>query len=198
MEIWSNAGGGSRAVLLGRKKPKTSNFYAKDKDLPTVCLVAEYFEKSLSTKVSDYRDKSVMQFDGGAVKILSVSHNGKSFIYQKDAKGQWTAGGRANAQTEATNIINKFAGINIVDFAGPGADTGLESPSFTVDVALTDGTHRVFRFGKRLKDQVYLASDKTKDVYLVQAVVLSDMEANFSTIMTPVAVSAASATPTKK
>lgn len=197
VEVWPSDGGPSRAILLGRKKLKVNGYFAKDRDQPVVSLVGGYFESSLSVNPSDYRDKTLLQFDGGAVKKLSVTHNGRTFAYQKDGKGQWVSEGRPNAQAEASGLVNQLAGMTIGEFVGKGADTGLAVPAFTVDVALTDGTQRVFRFGKRNKNQVYLASDKSKEAYLVPAGVLSEMEVDFNSILTPVPVLSPAPAPKK-
>ncbi len=116
--------------------------------------------------------------------------------YQKGDKDQWTAVGREKAQDEATNLVNLLSQTVIADFAAKDAVTGLSNPSFVAQATLADGTIRKYRFGKREKEQVYLASDKTKDVYLVSAGVVSQMEAYFSTILTP--VPAASPAPAAK
>ncbi len=186
VEVWPNDGGEPKSILIGHKKEKTTNYFAKAGNLPAVSLVGEYFVKQTEIKISDYRDKGAMKFDAGAIKSLSVERNGKTVTYQKDDKGQWAATGRDKAQDEATNLINLFSQTTVADFAPKNAITGLTTPSFIATATLSDGTARKYRFGKREKEQVYLASDKSKDVYLVSAGVVSQMETYFSTILTPV------------
>ncbi|HEY5038611.1 MAG TPA: DUF4340 domain-containing protein, partial [bacterium] len=188
IEVWDETHKAPNVILLGRKKLKTSGYFAKSGDLPYVSIVGEFFDKTMDIKVSDYRDKATMQFDAGLVKTLTIKRNGKNFYYQKGDKGTWTSEGRPQAQSEASNILSGLSGIMITDFAGAEAKTGLKTPSFGVEITMTDGTTRTFRFGNRKKDQIYLASDKNKDVYLVSAMVVSQMETYYSTLLTPVPV----------
>jgi len=197
VEIWPSDGGPSKSIWVGRKKEKTTSYFAKGGDSPAVALVGEFFDKSIDVKPAEYRDKSVMKFDVGTVKSLTVKRNGNATTYQKGDKGQWTAVGREKAQDEATNLLNLLSQTAISDFAAKDTITGLKTPSFVAEVILNDGTTRTYRFGKREKEQVFLASDKTKDVYLVPSGIVSQMESYFSTILTPVPASSPSPTPKK-
>ena len=187
VEVWPSGDAKPNGILFGIKKPKGAGFYAKDMDSTTVGLVGDYFDKDMDIKISDYRDKTVMQFDGGGVKAITVKHGENIIAYQKDDKGAWTSPGRPNAATEAASLVNQLAGTTIADFLTEKVDTGLSTSPFVVEISLADGTSRVFRFGKRVKDQVYLASDKNKDIYLVPATVVSQMETYYSTVLTPIA-----------
>ncbi len=188
IEVWPSDGSLSKSILIGRKKMKTSNFFAKLDDSPAVYLVNQYIDSTLDVKVADFRDKSMMKFDGVSAKTLSVLHDGKTFVYQKDDKGQWSSAGRVKAQDEATYLVNLLSDIVISDFASKDATTGLKKPSFVVEVLLADGSKRTYRFGNKEKDKVYLASDKTKDVYLVLSNVVSQMDIYFNSLLTPVPV----------
>jgi len=195
LEVWPSDGGPSNAILIGHKKDKTENLYAKSNDEPYVYLVGDYIDKNMDLKLSDYRDKTILQFDGGAVKSLKIQKGSQLFAYVKDDKGQWSCAGRANAGTEASSLINQLSGLTISDFTEKPTGTGLATPPFVVEVGLSDGATRVFKFGNRNKDKVYLMADKSKDVYLVQDGILSQMEGYYNTILTPISVS--SPTPLK-
>ena len=196
VEVWPSDGGPSNAILVGSKKDKTSNLYAKTNDETSVYLIGEYFDKNMDLKLSDYRDKTILQFDGGSAKALTIRRGSQTFAYQKDGKGQWSCPGRPNAGTEASSLLNLLSGIAISDFMEKPTGTGLSSPPFVAEIGLADGTTRVFKFGKREKDKVNLSVDKSKDVYLVPDTVLSQMEGYYNTILTP--VTAASPVPTTK
>jgi hypothetical protein len=189
VEVWEKNNQSPKAVLIGRKKLKTTAYFAKSLDAPSVYTTADYFEKTLDLKISDYRDKGEMRFDNSLAKGMTILHNQKTFVYQKDAKGQWTSPGRPNAGQEAANLLGQLAGTNPSDFAPAGADTGLEDPSYVVEIPLTDGTTRTFRFGKKLNAQIYLASDKSKEIFLVPAGVVSQMDDYYNSVLTPVPVS---------
>jgi len=188
IEIWPSDHTGPKTLLLGRQKLKTASYFAKMKDQPAVFLVAGFFDTTLNFKLNDFRDKSVMGFDATQVKLLSVTHNKQVYAYQKDAKGQWTSPGRLQAPTEASAIISGLAQTTIADFVDSKVQTGVENPSYTAEVTLNDGTIRKFQFGRREKEQVYLASDKGKEVYLVSASTLSLLESYFNVLLTPLPV----------
>ncbi len=186
IEVWSSDSKTPRSILIGHKKGKTTNLFAAYSESSSVYLVGEYIDKTLNLNLADFRDKKTMQFDGGAVKSLTVHHGDKAYVYQKDAKGQWSSPGRTDANAEGTALVNQLSGITITDFPDKEAATGLTQPAFVVEVALTDGTNRSFRFGTRDKGKVYLASDKSKDVYLVGDGIISLMEVYYNTVLTPV------------
>lgn len=186
VEVWPNDGGPSKCILLGRQKGKEALFYAKTEGSPEVYLVGQYFDKAIDVKVSDFRDKSVMKFDAGKVVSFSVKRGEKTWTYQKGDKGQWAAAGRVNANDEGVNILGQLSSTIIADFADKGASTGLGDPSCVIEIALDDKTSRLFRFGKMEKSQVYLASDKTKDVYLVSSGIVSQLDGYFNAVLTPV------------
>ncbi len=185
MEIWPADGGPSKAILLGKKKDKGGLFYGKTEDLPAVYLVQDYFEKATDIKASDFRDRSVMKFDAGAAQTLSVKRGAQQTVYQKSDKGLWTAPGRANANDEGANIASQLSSTTILDFAAKDAVTGLAEPSVVVEVTLNDKSSRLFRFGRTEKNQVYLASDKNRDVYLVSPGILSQLDSYFSAVLNP-------------
>ncbi|HXL73985.1 MAG TPA: hypothetical protein VN963_10215 [bacterium] len=131
----------------------------------------------------------MMKFDSVQAKTLTVQHNHQSYVYQKDDKGQWSSEGRVKAQDEAVNIVTVLSGSSIIDFASKNDSTGLSDPDYVIEVLLGSGEKRVYRFGNRQKGNVFLALDQNKEVYLASATLLSQMDAYYSAIMTPVAVS---------
>ena len=197
VEVWPSDGGPSNSILVGHVKEKTATLYAKSGDEPFVCLVGDYFDKNMDLKISDYRDKTILQFDSGSAKSITVRRGNQVYAYQKDAKGQWSCPGRPGGTTEAESLLNQLSGITISDFVENLQNTGLSAPLFVVEVGLIDGTSRVFRFGKREKDKVNLSIGKSSDVYLVPDGVVSQMEGYYNTILTPVMATSPISTPVK-
>ncbi len=193
VDIGSADGKENHQILLGRKKIKTNEYFAKLADQPNVYLIGEYFDKTIYIKVPDYRDKSMMKFDSAQAKTLTVKHNKKSYVYQKDDKGQWSSEGRMKAQDEAVNIVTVLSSADIVDFASKKDSTGLSNPDYVVEVLLNSGMQRVYRFGNRQKGNVYLALDNNKEIYTASAALLSQMDAYYSAIMTPVVIASPAA-----
>ncbi len=193
IEVWSSNEKKPDAIYLGREKLKTSQFFAKSGDDPAVYLVSSYFDKTLDIKPGDYRDKSIMKFDMNAAKSITVSHRGKVYIYKKDDKGLWTCPGRAKAQEEGNFIDNALSTLNIEDYASKKAATGLKDPSYIIEVQLNTGEQRTFRFGNQKKTDVYLASDRSKDVFVVPYAALSQLDTYYSEILTPVPIASPAA-----
>jgi hypothetical protein len=186
IEVWSSVLQKPDVILLGREKLKANQFFAKSGNDPAVYLVNSYFDKTLDIKPADYRDKSMMKFDASAVKSVTVSHRGKVYAYQKDDKGMWTSAGRDKAQEEGNYLSTALSNTIINDFPPKGAATGLKNPAYLIEVQLNTGEQRTYRFGNITKGDVYLASDKSKDVYLVPSNVLSQLDVYYSELMTPV------------
>lgn len=189
IEIESADGKENHKILLGRKKMKSNLYFVKLGDQPNVYLIDGSVDKTLDIKVADYWDKSMMKFDSVQAKTLTVQHNHESYVYQKDDKGQWFCGGRVKAQDEAVNIVTVLSGSSVIDFASKNDSTGLSDPDYVIEVLLGSGEKRVYRFGNRQKGNVFLSLDQNKEVYLASATLLSQLDAYYSAIMTPVAVS---------
>ena len=188
VEIGSTDGKENHVILLGRKKMKSNVYYVKLGDEPNVYLTDGSIDKTLDVKLGDFRDKSMMKFDSAQAKTLTVKHNNRSYVYQKDDKGQWSSEGRMKAQDEAVNIVTVLSNTDIVDFASKKDSTGLADPDYVVEILLGSGTKRVYRFGNRQKGNVYLALNDTKEIYTASAALLSQMDTYYSAIMTPVVI----------
>ncbi len=197
VSLWPSDKGPVRTVLIGRQKLKSTDYFVKMADQPSVYQVGEYFVTNMKFKLSDFRDKLVMQFPADSAQTLAIKSPRTTATYQKDGKGQWSCPGRVKAQDEASNLISQLSETVIVDFASNTVNTGVENPSFEADVTLKDGTTRKYRFGRTEKGQVYLASDKSKDTYLTYINVVSQMESYFSAILTPIPVISPSTLPKK-
>lgn len=186
IEVWSSDQKTPQAIYVGREKLKSNQFFAKSGDGPAVYLVSSYFDKTLDIKPGDYRDKSIMKFDMNAATSITVSHRGKTYIYKKSDKGLWTCPGRDKAQEEGNFLDNALSSTTINDYASKKDATGLKDPSYLIEVQLNTGEQRTYRFGNLKKTDVYLASDKGKDVFLVPSNILSQLDIYYSEILTPV------------
>ena len=70
----------------------------------------------------------------------------------------------------------QLASTMVLEFVPSGTATGLSEPSAVAEVTLNQNEVRTFKFGKRKEDRVYLASDRSKDAYLVSGYVLTQIE----------------------
>ncbi len=193
IEVWSTDGKEDHVIELGRKKLKANQYFAKSGDLPFVYTVNDYFDKTLDIDPANYRDKSMMKFDAAQAKSITLKHDGKVYVYQKDDKGQWTAEGRAKANEEATFMVNTLSNTTITGFGSKKDTTGLKTPNYSIEVLLASGNKRYYHFGNTQKGNVFLASDQNNDVYLVPSNILSQLDVYYTQMLTPVSVSSPAA-----
>ncbi len=194
IEVFSSDGKTTNEILLGREKLKAGEFFAMLGGSPSVYMVNKYFDATLDIKLSDYRDKNMMKLDASMAKTLTVQHNGKTYVYQKGEKGQWSCAGRVKSQDEATYLTNMLSNMTVMDFPDKKEASGLKQPTYIVDILLNSAETRTYRFGNTQKEKVFLASDRNKEIYLVSAGVVSQMDLYFNAILTPVAVSSPAST----
>ncbi len=172
--------GPSRRLLAGKRRGKEKNVFVKDQALPYLMTVNDSLLGELQKKVTDFKSRDVMKFNDQEVTTLSLRQGLRSVTYTKDANGTWKSTQRASAQTEAPGLLAQMASTAILDFAGSPEDTGVRNPAVVAELTLKDGTRRVFRYGKRKSDKIYLASDRDNDVFLVAGYVASQVEAYLS------------------
>jgi hypothetical protein len=186
LEIGSSQPGVPDQVLyLGRDKLKTSDVFAKMRGQDTVFLVSQNFEKSLEMNPSDFKDKTLLQFDASQAQRLTVTHAGKSIVYVKDPQGRWQSVGRDKANDEGSGVLSQLALLTIADFSAQRSKAGLHPSAYSVEVTFADRTARHYEFGNRDQDKIYLSASsglpgKGSDVYLVPASVASPLETIFS------------------
>ncbi len=195
--LWPSDKGSPKTVLIGRQKLKTTDDFVKMEGQDSVYQVGDAFVKPMDFKINNFRDKLVMQFAADVAKSLTIKSPRTNVTYQKDDKGIWTCPGRVKAQDEASNLISQLSETVIVDFASNTVNTGVENPSFEANVTLKDGTSRLYRFGRIDNGQVYLASDKSKDTYLVYINPVSQMESYYNSILTPIPIASPAPLPKK-
>jgi len=168
--------GPSRSLEVGKRRGKEKNVFVKDRDLPYLMTVNDSLLTELQKKVTDFKSKDVMKFSDQQVTTLTLRKGPRTVTYTKDANGVWQSAQRASAQAEAPGLLAQMASTAIVDFAGPKEDSGVRNPVVVAELTLKDGTRRVFRYGNRKADKIYLASDRDNDVYLVAGYVASQIE----------------------
>ncbi|MGH7740357.1 MAG: DUF4340 domain-containing protein, partial [bacterium] len=165
---------------IGRQKLKTSEFFARLKGSDTVFLISQRFVKSLDLKPSDFRDKTILQFDASQATRLSVSHGKKTILYVKNAKGQWDSLGRTNANDEGSGILSQLALLTISNFPGKDSKSGLAHPAYSVMVTLADNKSRQYRFGNEALGEIYLSMGKGSEPYQVPASVVAPLKGIFA------------------
>jgi Domain of unknown function (DUF4340) len=195
VEVWPMDQEPPQGILVGKKVKEPPSAYAKALGGTSIYAVGDYFDQAMKLKLLDFRDKTVLQFDGDKAQAMTILHGGKSFVYTKDSKGNWTSAGRPEASSEGAALINGLSGLSISDFPAPTASSGLQSPAFTVEVGLKDGTEKTYRFGNREKDNAYLSVKGDPQTYLVPALLLSELESDFSAVLTPVPTEAGTKKP---
>jgi hypothetical protein len=181
----SQAASKDQVLYLGRDKLKTTDVFAQLKGQSTVFLVPQGFEKSLDLKADDFKDKTLLQFDASRASRLTVSHEGKSIVYVKDAQGRWQSIGRDKANDEGSGVLSQLALLTVTDFSADRSKSGLKHPAYSAEVTFDDQTAHHYQFGNRDQDKIYLTANfgpkgKSPEVYLVSASVVAPLESIFS------------------
>ena len=83
-------------------------------------------------------------------------------------------------------MVGALSNTVINDYASKKDATGLKDPAYLIEVQLNTGEQRTYRFGNISKGNVYLASDKNKDVFLVPSNILSQLDVYYNEMLTPV------------
>ena len=176
----AQSGAKDQVLYLGRDKLKTTDVFAQMKGSPTVFLLPQTFKKSLDLTPGDFKDKALLQFDASQAVRLTVTHEGKSVVYVKDAQGKWESIGRDKANDEGSGILSQLALLTITDFSPPKAKSGLAHPAYSVEVTFADQTAHRYEFGNRVQDKIYLSTNRNSEIYLVSASVAAPLEIIFS------------------
>jgi hypothetical protein len=181
-EIRFTAKGQSHRVRLGGKNPTGLWVYAQLEDKPAVVLVPDSLLRDSQKPVSDFRDRTVLAFERGAVKALEVkSPGGQGVIAERKGSDDWQLAGPAAVGADREQIsalLDKLRAAKIKEFVTeppPASKTpdpyGLDRPLIlTLWVGEEkDRAARTLRLGKPVpeKKAVYAQREGDPTVFTV-------------------------------
>jgi hypothetical protein len=178
-DIRFTAKGQSHRVRLGGKNPTGTWAYAQLEDKPAVVLVPDSLLRDAQKPASDFRDRTVLAFERGAVKALEVkSPGGQPVTAERKGTDDWQLAGPTAVgadREQIAGLLEKLKAAKIKEFvteAAKGPDPyGLDRPlSLTLWIGEEkDRAARTLRLGKPVpeKKTVYAQREGDATVFTV-------------------------------
>jgi hypothetical protein len=142
------------AVLIGDKTPDGTAVYARMPARPRVFTVAAHVESALEKKPFDLRDRDVLHVKRDAIRSLEISGPEGSHALSRSEGGEW-----AFTQPLATQagrwavdaLLGSLESLRMESVADEDPKDlkafGLDKPSRTVTLGLSDGTRKTLAIG---------------------------------------------------
>lgn len=172
-EIRFTAKGQPHRVRLGAKNPTGLWVYAQLEDKPAVVLVPDSLLRDSQKPVSDFRDRTVLAFERGAVKALEVkSPGGQAVTAELKGTDSWQLAGPAAVGADKEQIsalLEKLKAAKIKDFVTeppkPPDPYGLARPlTLTLWVGEEkDRAARTLRLGKAVPEKKVVYAQREGD-----------------------------------
>jgi hypothetical protein len=178
-DIRFTAKGQSHRVRLGGKNPTGTWAYAQLEDKPAVVLVPDSLLRDAQKPASDFRDRTVLAFERGAVQALEVkSPGGQPVTAERKGTDDWQLAGPTAVgadREQIAGLLEKLKAAKIKEFvteAAKGPDPyGLDRPlSLTLWIGEEkDRAARTLRLGKPVpeKKTVYAQREGDATVFTV-------------------------------
>jgi len=163
-------GGKKVEVLIGNKKGD-DDWYLKTGDGPQVFLIKKYNLERVNKRPIDWKDKTLCDIPEADLAEVDVTHGTDSFNLSH-AAGAWkvTKPKLEVDPAKTPSLGGAFKDLKAAGFAEDTspATTGLAKPKATILARPKKGDACSFKVGDETKDKqnVYLASGKSPDVYL--------------------------------
>jgi hypothetical protein len=174
--------GARDTVYLGDKNTTSAYVYVRVDSKPAVTLTEIALLNNVDKKLEEWRDKSLLKFDPGQVKHLSLNLPQARFELQKDA-GKWKL--VHPLQTEAdenkvSQILSRMSSAQVTKFVAEEVDDpkayGLDQPSYELRLTLAENdAQKVMQFGKKTPDAYYAHDPARPQVFLVDSSLVGDL-----------------------
>jgi hypothetical protein len=162
IEAFDLAGKSLGVTFLGKSGPDYNTSYCRAEKSNAVYLVQGLARWAFSAEHKRWTNKSIMKFEKGAVKQITIARKGAPAI--EIAKGdtatmgwQLVAPVKKNADSNKVNeILNDLSNLSAAEYedsAYTDSETGLADPSITVTVSFLSGTVRAFAIGNKKPGQ---------------------------------------------
>jgi hypothetical protein len=172
-----------QTLLLGAKLVDGSGVYAKTPDKTRVFSVASFSVTALEKKPFDLRDRDLLHVKRDAVKTLDITGPPGAYTLAKDDKGEWaftkplaTRAGRFSVD----GLVGTLESLRMESVAAEDAKDlkkfGLDKPTRTVTLGLTDGTAKTLEIGSSAGDKKWNARERGSNlVAVVPGAVVDDL-----------------------
>jgi hypothetical protein len=148
--------GSSLGLTLGGKNPTGAWVYARPADRPAVLALGESVLRDATRPVLDFRDKTVLAFDRGAVTGIEVATRDETLVFAT-ADNRWTLTKPRALPADADvvrDFLDKLSGAKAKEFVAESPDSlarwGLDQPTRVTVVTGKDKDRagRTLAFGR--------------------------------------------------
>lgn len=178
-------------ILVGGKTPVGNSAYVKREGEPAVFLTNALLRSSLDKKLYDFRNKTIIELKGDAVKQLTLQGAKGDFALIKKGE-EWfidqPKSYRAD-QVEIKGMLSTIRNMSARDFLEESPSDlkkyGLDQPRLQVTVLMGEkGEQKKILFGNKRKgkDEVYLVLDSKGTIYTVYENVLKELDKDLTAL----------------
>ena len=168
--------GRSMGISFGAENPRKTYYYAKLAGSNDVFLSPNSWATIFTRKVSDLRNKNVLQFETGDIDAVKIADGAKELELQKSGD-QWQLKkplGTAADEPEVTGFISSVRFARVASFPEPpvvdAKKAGLDPPA--IRISLHDhkaNADRVLLIGKTAETDKYYARDPSRDsIFIIE------------------------------
>jgi len=164
--------GGKNATLLVGNKKAPDELYMKTPESPQIYVVKSFNSDRIVKRPIDFKDKTLADVGEADLKEVAVTHGADSYtLVHEGTTWKATKPPKFNLDPGRTPSIGggfKDWKANSIATDAPPATTGLAKPKATIVMKSTKGDTTTFKVGEDAADKqnVYLSSSKSTDVYL--------------------------------
>ncbi|MCD6353343.1 MAG: DUF4340 domain-containing protein [Proteobacteria bacterium] len=160
-------------LIVGKNGPDFFSTYIRRADADEVFLYERYLKGHYDKPISNWRDKTIFDFDADEVTEIKIAKKEETIIISKDTKKNWHIEKPISLfaeNKEVEKILNTFSSLKASDFADEKIlkKSGLAEPECKISVTLKDGETKTLFVGNKKEDHYYYAKTEEKDyLYLL-------------------------------
>jgi hypothetical protein len=187
-------GGAVSPMMVGKQTPIGFKAYVRKEGDPKLYLTTGAFHSGVKKEVKDLRDKTIIDFDDGAVRAITLSKRGTPPIELKRTDDTWSITAPAAFPAdpaEVRSLLSSLRGLRAQDFVDtPTADDlakyDLADPALAVALVVgADEARKSVRFGGEAPGtpkQNYAKREDGDTVYLVGDWTLRSLDKNVASL----------------
>lgn len=167
--------GTENTLLIGEMTASKVQYYAKDSAGEKIYILGSYDVENFLRPASEFRDRTILAIDTGAINALSLDAYGKrEFKLVSDDAGKWamTEPLKTEARGDAVDeLLRNVLELRIKDFVTESADGlsryGLDEPAYTLEIKDKAKKDQTVYFGSidEEKQVAYIRLDDYEEVY---------------------------------
>lgn len=158
-------------LFIGKTTPGFLSSYVRPADSNDVYVAQGYLQSVFNKGTRTWKDRTIFDFNKGAVTELNISSPEETVELRLDANGTWQMlkpEASAVNTTEVDTLLTTFSELDTDDFAAPKdslAEYGLDTPQSVISAALNDGTTATLYIGKEEEGKLYVKRDDKDTVF---------------------------------